>query len=213
MWVHGVGMSVSAPLKPTTHDIAERAHLLKVVFLALGACVPAMLDPDLMILRGLLVKAGAQPHEENFPMEVGGHERIRPGIDKVLTFSMREVLTAASTALPFDVVRDDVFAIGMLHGGIRLGDMINRGGFLNDTSVPLLQFAKHFRNACAHGDRWHFQGPISIRRPAAGSPITDDLHGKRATMEAVSPRLYVDFLDDIANDFVPGRVPPPAIGQ
>jgi hypothetical protein len=32
-------------------------------------------------------------------------------------------------------------------------------------------------------------------------------------MEAVSPRLYVDFLDDIANHFVPGRVPPPAIGQ
>jgi hypothetical protein len=205
-------MSVSAPLKPTTHDIAERAHLLKVVFLALGACVPAILDPDLMILRGLLAKAGAQPHED-FPMEVGGHERIRPGIDKVLTFSMREVLTAASTALPIDVVRDDVFAIGMLHGGIRLGDMINRGGFLNDTSVPLLQFAKHFRNACAHGDRRHFRGPIKYPATCRGLTITDDLHGKRATMEAVSPRLYVDFLDDIANHFVPGRVPPPAIGQ
>ena len=146
-------------------------------------------------------------------MEVGGHERIRPGIDKVLTFSMREVLTAASTALPFDVVRDDVFAIGMLHGGIRLGDMINRGGFLNDTSVPLLQFAKHFRNACAHGDRWHFQGPIKYPATCRGLTITDDLHGKRATMEAVSPRLYVDFLDDIANHFVPGSRPPPAIGQ
>jgi len=35
----------------------------------------------------------------------------------------------------------------------------------------------------------------------------------RVTMEAVSPRLYVDFLDDIANHFVPGLVPPPSIGQ
>ena len=58
---------------------------------------------------------------------------------------------------------------------------------------------------------WHsaLTSPATCR----GLTLTDDLHGKRATLEAVSPRLYVDFLDDIANHFVPGRVPPPAIGS
>lgn len=110
-------------------------------------------------------------------------------------------------------MRDDLFAIGMLLGATRLGNMIERRGILNDTGMPLLQFVKHFRNACAHGDRWHFIGPIKYPASCRDITLTDDLHGKRAMMDVVAPRLYVDFLDDISNHFVPGRVPPPAIGS
>jgi hypothetical protein len=100
-------------------------------------------------------------------------------------------------------------SISMLLGGTRIGDLIIKGNH-SRRDVPLLQFARHYRNACAHGDRWEFK-PGQPETPAVcrGLTITSNLHGQRATWTSVSPRLYVEFLDDISNYFLPGSVPPP----
>ena len=88
--------------------------------------------------------------------------------------------------------------------------MIRQGNYSRRTE-PLLQFARHFRNACAHGDRWYFKNG-EPKHPASCRGLTLDasLDGRRATYETVSPRLYIEYLDDISNYFQPGLVPPPA---
>ena len=98
----------------------------------------------------------------------------------------------------------------MLLGATRIGDLILQGNY-SKTTEPLLQFARHFRNACAHGDRWYFTNG-EPKHPASCRGLTLDaaLDGKRATYETVSPRLYLEFLDDISNYFLPGSVPPPS---
>jgi hypothetical protein len=121
---------------------------------------------------------------------------------------MREILTKLTT-LRGPIVGNDLMAVAMLLGATRLGDMILEAG-LSSREEPLLQFARHFRNAAAHGDRWEFRGdepqyPAECRDLA----LTQDLHGQRATWVTVDPKRYVEFLDDISNHFLPGSVPPP----
>lgn len=121
---------------------------------------------------------------------------------------MREIMTKL-TRLQGEVVAHDLLSVAMLLGGTRLGDMITQGNH-GRSDVPLLQFARHFRNACAHGDRWHFIGN-EPQHPAAcrDTVLTAALHGRRATYETVGPRRYVEFLDDLSNYFAPGTVPAP----
>jgi hypothetical protein len=59
-------------------------------------------------------------------------------------------------------------------------------------------------------DRWYFKNG-EPKHPASCRGLTLDasLDGKRATFETVSPKLYVEFLDDISNYLLPGAVPPP----
>jgi hypothetical protein len=82
--------------------------------------------------------------------------------------------------------------------------MIDQGGH-RDRREPLLEFARHYRNACAHGDRWSFRAgepcfPASCRQLT----VTAALHGQKATWTTVGPRLHVEYLDDIADHFAPG---------
>jgi hypothetical protein len=78
------------------------------------------------------------------------------------------------------------------------------------TSVPLLQFARHFRNAAGHGDTWNYDASGPPYPAACRKPVLTGAHvGRRATWETVSPRLFVEFLDDITEQFSPGLVPPP----
>jgi len=91
----------------------------------------------------------------------------------------------------------------MMHGATRIGDMIIAGGH-HDPSSPLLEFPRHFRNACAHGGRWHFrQGEPRRDAQVRGFVVTANLHGHRAPWITVEPRLYVEFLEDIAEYFAP----------
>jgi hypothetical protein len=98
----------------------------------------------------------------------------------------------------------------MLLGGTRIGDMILQGNY-SKRDEPLLQFARHFRNACAHGDRWSFRdGEPKYTASCRDLTLDASLEGKRATYDTVSPKLYLEFLDDISNYFLPGSVPPPS---
>lgn len=176
-------------------DIATRAQELKVVYLSLLLSLPTLLDSRLPILQWELARAKVGPNDD-IPVNL----RYRDGSVEALSFSAREILTKV-TRLQGKVLAEDLMSINMLLGGTRLGDMISTGGFMR-TDEPLLQFARHFRNACAHGDRWHF-GEYEPRHYAAvrDLAITRALKGKRATWHTVSPRHYVEYLDDIAEFF------------
>ena len=73
-----------------------------------------------------------------------------------MALSARGVLTALSR-LRGDVLGEDLMSGAMTMGAVRLGDLLAPADLLRP-DVPLLQFARHFRNACAHGDRWHLRG-------------------------------------------------------
>jgi hypothetical protein len=194
---------VTSQPPPTNAEIAQRAQELKVMHLGLMLTIPMMFDPQLPALQWVLRLAGAGPDEDP-PLQLGH----RPDDEEKLTYSSRVVLTLASQ-LRGKIMGEDLMSTSMLVGGTRIGDLIHqRGPWPKDQ--PLIQFARHFRNACAHGDRWNLKQDEPLY-PAACRDfvVTRDLDGKRATYETVSPRLYVEFLDDISNHFVPGSVPPP----
>jgi hypothetical protein len=190
--------------KTTPIYIARRAQEFKIMTLALYMSVTIMMDPRLPVLQWTLDQART-PRDSDIPIELPyGDEPER------LSYSTREVLTKMAN-LQGDPVKD-LLSISMLLAGTRLGHMINTGGHMRQ-DVPLLQFARHFRNACAHGDRWHFVAG-EPKYPAAlrDLVLTRDVHGRQATFVTVSPRQFVDFLDDLSNHFAPGCVPPPTRG-
>lgn len=188
---------------PTREDIAQRAQQLKTVYLALVPSSIAIAHPAMPLMQFLQAMTQAGPGDD-VPIVLPDDGRRTE-----MVFSGREVL-AAATKLDGEVLSRDLMSIGMLWAAIRLGDMIMHGG-LHDPNEPLLEFARHFRNACAHGDRWFFKGD-EPRRPARcrDLTITVALQGKRATWDTVGPRLFVEYLDDLSNHFVPGCIPPPA---
>jgi hypothetical protein len=192
-----------SPQVPTAQQIAQRAQELKLLHLAHHAVVFQLLDPNLPLLRWELFRNGSPP-DGDYPIVVNDQPG-GPGI----AYSAREVFTKLAT-MRGDVLAADLLSIAMIQAATRLGDMIIAGGH-GRTDQPLLQFARHYRNACAHGDRWHFRGD-EPRHPAACRDlvITKDLQGQKATFQTVTPRQHVDFLDDLANYFMPGAVPPPA---
>lgn len=137
---------------PVVREIAERAQQFKVLHLAMAFGLPCYFLPGLPILRTMLEFNGAT-ESDDMPLELPSD---LPGEDERLVYSAREVMTKASM-LRGDIVGKDLMSVAMILGAIRIGDMILSGGYLK-SDVPLLQFARHYRNACAHGDRWEFRG-------------------------------------------------------
>lgn len=187
----------------TEQEIAERAQQLKILHLALSLSLTSFFDPDLPLLRTTLKFTDPTAHD--VPLELPSD---LPGDDERIVYSSREVLTKASM-LRGDIVGRDLMSVSMILGATRIGDMIQSGGH-SKADMPLLQFARHYRNACAHGDRWEFRGTEpKTEATCRHLTLTPSLHGQRATYTSVSPRLHVEFLDDIANYFLPGSVAPP----
>jgi hypothetical protein len=193
----------SQPAAPTNAEIAQRAQELKVMYLGLMLTMPMMFDPRLPALQWGLRQVGVG-QDEDIPLELGH----KPDDEEKLTYSARLVLMLASQ-LRGKVMAEDLMAASMLVGATRLGDLIHLcGPWPKDQ--PVIQFARHFRNACAHGDRWNFVNNEPKYDAVCRDTVLDaSLHGQRATYVTVSPRRYVEFLDDISNHFVPGLVPPP----
>lgn len=193
----------SSALDDPRERLALRAQELKLVFLGLMMALPSLLDPSLPILSTELRRAGVGP-DQDMPIV------IHDGEEEKLQYSLREVLTKV-TRLRGDALSRDLMSIGMMQGVTRLHDILLQDGLMR-RNVPLLEFVAHFRNACAHGDRWHFRkGEPSPQYPATHRrlALTPNLHGTRATWTTVTPRLYLEMLDDISNYFRPGTVPIP----
>lgn len=180
---------------PTPSEIARRAQELKVAHLAVMLALPAFFHPTTPLLSLLLTMNGQSP-QDDLPVQLSN----APDDPDRLEYSAREVFSAA-TRLSGDAVGRDFMSMSMLLGGTRLGDMVLAGGY-SRSSVALLQFTRHFRNACAHGDRWHFKnGEPRTAARCRGLTLRPELHGVRATWVTVGPRLYVEFLDDVTAYF------------
>jgi len=176
----------------STSDISRRAGELKDLYLGLMTALPAVLHPSLPLLR-VYSEAFGQPADA--PIVVARKDGT-PHSTKPLV----EVLRRAS-ALRGEVMSNDLMAIGALQGATRIGDMIDQVS-ARDSSSPLLEFARHLRNASAHGDRWHFQHG-EPRHPAAlrGRILDASLDGSKVMFEWLAPGDYLDFLDDIETRF------------
>ena len=132
---------------------------------------------------------------------------LRDDRDEALLLLSPEILTKLTT-LRGAVLANDMMSVTMLVGATRRHMILQAG--LTSRHEPLLEFARHFRNAAAHGDRWTFRrGEPAYPAACRDLVLTENLHGVRATWKTVTPRRYVEFLDDIANHFAPGSVPPP----
>ena len=170
--------------------LARLANELKITALAQGAVLMALYDPRLPLLTVSLEMLDA-PTDGDLPLRLPSDDE-----QDTLTFSLREVLQRVGQ-LAETTVRQDLMSSSMMMGALRIGDSIKRTG-LHRSNVPLLEFARHFRNACGHGDRWTFRGP-EPRFPAATDrlKVERSWNGRRATWETVSTRGYIDFLDEI----------------
>lgn len=168
--------------------VAMRAEELKVVFVGLMLALPAMLDPA-MPLVSVMERYGQTAYS---PIVINRLDGTTHSTETVGVWLQRV------SELRGEILAKDLLSLAMIHGATRIGDMIDNGG-LQDPNVPLLEFARHFRNACAHGDRWHFLREEPRNRAALrGRELSSSLHGTRATFVWVAPGDYLDFLDDIA---------------
>lgn len=196
----------SSALTDPCERIALRAQELKLVFLGLMLTLPPLFDPSLPLLSITLRNSNAYA-EGDLPIY------IHDGENEKLQYSMRDVLTKVSR-LRGDVLSQDLMSVGMMQGALRLHDLVLQHKLMR-RDVALLEFLAHFRNACAHGDRWHFKKNEPLPQyPARLGRLTlhTKLQGTCATWTTVTPRLYVEMLDELSNYFRPGTVPAPETG-
>lgn len=176
---------------PTTQrDVAVEAEGLKAGFLGLSLAVVPLLDPRLPLLD-LEQRYYELPPDS--PVEVKRNDGTMHS-----STSLRDVFRDTA-ALPHAGFRSGLLNIGIVMGATSLGDAL-LGAHLMRNSEPLLQFARHLRNACAHGNRWHFIGG-EPKHPAAlrGRQLDASLHGTPAVWDWLGPGDYLDFLDDLAS--------------
>lgn len=176
-------------MQPTAQDIATRAREFQAMYIGVMLALPPLLDPATPLVA-CMARYG---QTADSPVQVVRKDGTVHSTESVGTW-LRLV-----SELRGDVMARDLMSVGAIQAASRLGDMIDAAG-LRDPSVPLLEFARHYRNACAHGDRWHFVSG-EPRRPAVlrGRALDANLHGTRATYDWVGPGDHMDFLDDIAH--------------
>jgi hypothetical protein len=169
-------------------DIAERARRHRLAYLGFSLAVMPLMDerhPLADVWHQLYEIPPSAPFEVN---RVDGSTHSAEPIGAILE---------QVAALPGAGLGEDLLAIVAMHSATRLGDDLLRGGLMR-TDEPLLQFARHLRNACAHGNRWNFQGD-QPKHPAAlrGRSLDASLNGTKAIMGWLGPGDFLDFLEDL----------------
>jgi hypothetical protein len=173
-------------------EIAERAEALNALFVGLQLTLPLMLHPRAPLRDAYLQTYQSGPETPVIMRRQDGSIYAEDTIGQAL-----ERLGAIPHLNKGEVMRDLLF-LGAMHGGTRLGDDLQQAG-LADERDPLIQFARHFRNACAHGNRWHFrQGEPRFEAALRGRRLDQSLQGTRAVFDWVGPGDYLDYLDDLA---------------
>ncbi len=174
---------------PTPSEIADWALEFRATYRAFNLSLPLLLHPGLPLLETYQRVFGQGPET---PVVIRRNDGT---VQSELSF--REILSDVA-AVRGGGLRGDVLTFTAMHGVVRLGDSLSLAG-LSGRTEPLLQFARHLRNACAHGNRWHFLGG-EPKLPAAlrGSALDNSLHGTQAIMGWLGPGDYLDFLDDLA---------------
>lgn len=172
-------------------QIATMAEEFKVAFAGISLALVPLLDPSLPLV-GVFERYG---QGGTTPVIVTRKDGTAHSSQRLV-----DVLSRAA-ALPGAGLRGDFLSLTTMHGVTRLGDAIEQAG-LRDKNSPLLEFTRHLRNACAHGNRWHFRNG-EPRHPAAlrGRAIDASLHGSQAVSGWMGFGDYLDLLDDLAAHF------------
>ncbi|HET8863514.1 MAG TPA: hypothetical protein VFM94_09725 [Solirubrobacterales bacterium] len=111
--------------------------------------------------------------------------------------SIGEILRRIPT-MPGAGLREDLLPLTAIYGATILGDRLQNAQ-LTKVGQPLLQFARHLRNACAHGNRWHFRGgEPKHKAELRGRRLDASLDGSKAMYGWLGPGDYLDFLEDLA---------------
>jgi hypothetical protein len=181
--------------KVTASHIARRAEELRIIYVGFNMAVLALSLPSVPLLRAVNEGCGnfGTPVDQPFSISEGA-------TDEGETFSSRDVLLKCVN-LSGDSRVEDLLHVGMMQGGIRVAALIEAGGF-RDTTNPLLEFTRHFRNACAHNGRWHFSnGEPRTHAEVRGRALDPSLNGQTAVWTWVTPLLYMQWLADIREHF------------
>lgn len=173
----------------TADQIADQADGLKTGYLAITLALPVIVDPRLHILAVHCRYYGQTPTSVFDVVRHDGTVHPSETIGAILT---------RATKLPGAGLGGGLLLNTAMFGAVRLGDELKLAG-IDPAGEPLLQFARHFRNACAHGNRWHFQGrepkePAELR----GRALDPSLHGTQALNCWVHHGDFCDYLDDLA---------------
>lgn len=186
----------------TAEAIANRAETFKWTFLGYQLAIPMLHVPEfsdiwfdqLWRLTDPLNYVPPAQHDD-FPITVSN----RP-TDRNKIYYAREVVKHMGVVRG-EEMKAAVLPIIMITGATTIGDMIIKGGF-SKRDEPLLQFARHLRNACAHGNAWHLKnGEPSSPAECAGFVVEATLQGEQAAFGTVGAWLYLEFLDQIRDYF------------
>ncbi|MCT1551540.1 hypothetical protein [Brevibacterium casei] len=171
-------------------DVAEAANSFKALFITQYLSLFAMRHPSAPILAWYRQLSGLSEGAD-IPMDLR-----RQDDQEGLRISAMQAFERVQE-LPSVEVQKGLLAGPMLIGAMKIGELVERYG-LNRADRPLTQFARHFRNAAAHGDKWYFK-PGEPKNPAFTRDVTLDrsLAGSRATFNVVGPYEYFRFLDEI----------------
>jgi hypothetical protein len=175
--------------RPARAAIGERATELRWMYIGLMLSLPVLLDPEQSLAAILNSRFGLGP---DVPCEIFRSDGSLQSSTKIST------VLAHASSLRGDILKEDLLTFAAMHGAVRVGDMLAQGSYFKQDD-PLLQFGRHLRNACAHGNRWHFRAG-EPRYPARlrGLVIDPSLHGTRALFGNVAPGDYLDYLDDLS---------------
>lgn len=102
----------------------------------------------------------------------------------------------------FKAMDAHVMTAAQMATSVALGDLVTESAHYDSTD-PLHQFVRHYRNGCAHGDNWDIR-PGKLKVPAHFADITlaYSLNGKRTT-DTVLPLRHVQLLQAVADHFGP----------
>lgn len=161
---------------------------MKTAFVGVNLALVALLHPSLPLVRFFREMQGSPDSVLEIMRNDGTAHSSEP----------LEAALRRAASLPGAGLRGDVLIFAAMHGTIRLWDELDNAGF-RDSSKPLLEFGRHLRNACAHGNRWSFRG----REPRylaefRGRRLYASLHGQTAFFDWLGPGDYLDYLDDLA---------------
>lgn len=182
----------------TRSDIADLAERYEGLIPALSITWPLILHPahPLAEIAAIYLVDGGPG--DDLPFEL----KDAPGDPEPIVLSSKQVferVAASAAETPTAEVR--VLSVGMAAAAIHIHDEIKAAGF-HCYRDPFLEFLRHFRNACAHGDRWTFTKKEPSNEAHFGDLIVGkELEGRRATFETVGPKTFILLLRAVQGYF------------
>jgi len=116
-------------------------------------------------------------------------------------YRVAQVLEELST-MGYESMGSTVLRSAQIATAVTVGDLVTQSAKYDPTD-PLHQFLRHYRNGCAHGDRWNVHSD-ALKNPAQFMDIAvdDSMNGHRTT-DAVSPLRHIQVLQAVSDYFGP----------